>query len=436
MKLNWFSPLLPAKTEIASYTWRILPELSKYAQIVLWTDQNSWDSKLEQYAQVEQYQHRHLNWLKINQADFNIYHIGNNPLFHSKIWEISRLCPGIVVLHDLKLFDFFGEMYKAQQQNLNSYQNNKINLAGQKEQPIIKDFTDGILSSEYMAQNHPMTNLATEGMIGIVTHNQQVYQQLSENANHLVGYVPLPHQSTNNSKSYSKSVAVRRPPYKLIVFGYIGSNRRLDSILDALATLPEKDSFHLDIYGELSNLGNVQNKISALKLNKLIKIHGFVPEKVLESALDKADLALNLRYPSMGEASASQLRIWSHALPSLVTKTGWYGTLPANTVKFVAPENEIEDIQKYLQNLLVSPQEFVELGNNGQELLNKNHTSEVYTQGLIDFIETAIEFKAYPLMEYLAKKVSEQMVYTQTNNLCPEHLNDTAQAIQDLISLD
>ena len=36
------------------------------------------------------------------------------------------------------------------------------------------------------------------------------------------------------------------------------------------------------------------------------------------------ELLINLRYPTMGEASLSQLRIWRHALPSMVTQVGWH----------------------------------------------------------------------------------------------------------------
>ena len=39
MKINWFCPLLPEKTDIAHYTSRILRELQKYAEVVLWTNQ-------------------------------------------------------------------------------------------------------------------------------------------------------------------------------------------------------------------------------------------------------------------------------------------------------------------------------------------------------------------------------------------------------------
>ena len=73
--------------------------------------------------------------------------------------------------------------------------------------------------------------------------------------------------------------------------------------------------------------------------------HGFTSEKKLDEALSQAHLAINLRYPTMGEAW-SQLRIWAHASQS-GSQVGWYATLPPDTVRFVRPDtNEVADIQK------------------------------------------------------------------------------------------
>ena len=54
----------------------------------------------------------------------------------------------------------------------------------------------------------------------------------------------------------------------------------------------------------------------------LVQLHGYTPEKELNKVLEKSHLAINLRYPTMGEASGSQLRIWYHALPSSGDRRG------------------------------------------------------------------------------------------------------------------
>ncbi len=94
----------------------------------------------------------------------------------------------------------------------------------------------------------------------------------------------------------------------------------------------------------------------------MVTLHGFVPAEDLEAALTSAHLAINLRFPTMGEASVSQLQIWDHALPSLVTRVGWYATLPQETVAFVRPEHEITDIQAHLHAFVDDPGRYAHMG--------------------------------------------------------------------------
>src|SRR5438132_8346981 len=121
MNLNWFSPLPPARTDVAHYTTRLLPALAARAKVTLWTEQAEWTSTLEELATVRSYRIDSIPWAELNRTDVNIYQIGNNPIFHGSIWQISRLQAGIVVLHDLRLHHFFDGLYRVQWRDLDSY---------------------------------------------------------------------------------------------------------------------------------------------------------------------------------------------------------------------------------------------------------------------------------------------------------------------------
>ncbi len=112
--------------------------------------------------------------------------------------------------------------------------------------------------------------------------------------------------------------------------------------------------------------------IGELGLGRLVSVHGFVAEAAeLDAALQRSHLALNLRDPTMGEASASQLRIWQHGLPSLVTDIGWYATLPASTVAKVRRESELADIQMHLAEFLRAPERYREMGQAGRAYVQR-----------------------------------------------------------------
>ena len=430
MKINWFSPLPPAQTDIADYTMRLLPALQERAEITLWTNQSTWDVEIEKYARVRGYHIEEMPWAEINRGDLNIYHIGNNAEFHADIWLVSRQCAGLIILHDSKLQDFFINIYREKWGYRQGYLEQMQRYYSSSGKESAEACWDGTLSTDCLAQNYPLTPLALENSIGVITHNQEDYENLSQENRWLVGYIPLPYKSKFN---YFPKIKLNiSPPYKLIIFGYINTNRRLEVVLEALSTFNPNNAFVLDIYGQVFALNSINEKIKTLGLSDRVKIHGFVEESELDKALANADLAINLRYPTMGEASGSQLRIWSHALPSLVTKIGWYANLPEDTVAFIRHDREIEDIQQQLQNFLNNPKEFAAMGKQGKKLLQNQHTPEIYAEAIVSFARKVSQSRSQFLAYQLAQKVGQEMNNWVNSALSGQEVRRSAEAIHFL----
>jgi glycosyltransferase involved in cell wall biosynthesis len=416
MKLNWFSPLPPASTDIAHYTTRVLPALSTLAQVTLWTDQESWDAGLKSYAEVRRYTPERVPWAELNRAEMSIYHIGNNPLFHGSIWQLSRAAPGIVILHDMRLHHFFDGLYRVKWRDPDAYLAVMEKYYGEQGRLDALDcFQHDARNIDSMAERYPLTQLATENALGVLVHTRETLAQLKRERLCPAAYAPLPYGAgpqPQGSPTYAEHPhgADNGPIYRLIVFGYLGRNRRLDVLLKALAEFPRQEQFRLDIYGQvLDDNRHLRANIRALGLKRVVKMHGFVPEAELDQALASAHLAINLRYPTMGEASGSQLRIWSHALPSLVTQVGWYATLPAETVAFVRPAHEIEDIKAHLNAFLNAPGDFARMGQRGRALLEREHAPETYAQAILDFAQVASRHRTRATAYKLAQRAGALM---------------------------
>jgi glycosyltransferase involved in cell wall biosynthesis len=410
MRLNWFSPLPPAETEIAQYTLRILPSLSERAELVLWTDQAEWEADLESQAEVRFFRPEEVPWSELNRADATVYHIGNNPLFHVSIWQVSRRHPGVVVLHDLRLQHFFTVLYGGRWRDREGYLTQMELHHGADGRRAAEVFWDRGCSIEQLAECYPLTTLALENAIGALVHTPEAFDELKREERWPVAYLRLPYLAAARPRRSALAQVPREgPPFRLIVFGHIGSNRRLDELLQALSELPEREGFRLDVYGRLQQADHFRERLETLGLKRLVRLHGFVPEAELEAALRMAHLAVNMRYPSMGEASASQLRIWNHALPSLVTRVGWFAHLPENAVAFVHPENEVGDIKAHLRALLSDPTHFAWMGENGRRFLEEHHRVDAYSQALVDFVADARRFRPRAAALVLAERVGAEM---------------------------
>jgi hypothetical protein len=87
----------------------------------------------------------------------------------------------------------------------------------------------------------------------------------------------------------------------------------------------------------------------------------------------------------MGEASASQLRYWAAALPTLVSDVGWYRELPDEAVCKISVTDEAADLRALLEDALVSPARYREVGLRGLEQLRSAHSAPRYAQELVAF---------------------------------------------------
>jgi glycosyltransferase involved in cell wall biosynthesis len=404
MKLNWFSPLPPAPTDIAHYTKRILPALSSVAEVTLWTDQRDWHRQLEKFADVRTYRLERMPWAELNRADVTFYQMGNNPRFHGTIWQVSRLHAGVVVLHDFRLHHLFDGLYRVEFRDRDSYLEVMQRYYGEQgRRDAGYCYQTDARNIDYMAERYPLTNFALENAIGVVAHTRDSFDSLSKDQPWPIAYAPLPFPlngvETPTTQRREKALDAR---YRLILFGYIGRNRRLNSIFKALAEIPERDSFQLEVFGSiLDEEKQIRAEIKSLNLKNNVTLHGFTPEEELDRALSESDLAINLRFPTMGEASGSQLRIWAHALPSLVSPVGWYASISPEIAAFVRPdENEVADIQKHLRSFLANPQRFATMGERGRKELAENHSPEGYVRALLQIATRARNYR--PRAAYLA----------------------------------
>lgn len=407
MKINWFAPLPPAKTGVADYMTAILPELTARADVTLWTDQKKWDPSLPREVPVRTYHAGQMPWEELNRADLNIYNLGNNHIFHGSIWQVARRQPGAVILHDLRLNDFFYNLYLDHFHDAPGFVAHMENYYGQEGRHAAEQcLINGPVVD--LSQSHPLTALALENSLGVVVHTREAQQELTQANRWLVAHSPLPFSPVPASPVTVKKRVRNDQPYRLILFGFISRNRQVKEMLQALAGFSQKKRFVLDIYGDVWDSGQVRHEIRSLGLADIVRLRGFTSQATLDSALASADLAINLRFPTMGEASISQLRIWAHSLPSMVTSVGWYGELPETAVAHVRPGHEVADIQAHLNAFLSDPAPFQAMGQAGRRMLEV-HKPDAYVDTVLNLAQQALLFRPRAAAYGLADRVGIQM---------------------------
>ncbi len=378
-KINWCSPLPPAKSSIAhDYSATLLPLLREHADVTVWCEQHH-EVDAEFADDVEFFTPEKCDWRKLH-SGVPIYQIGNNIEYHAGIWEIARRCPGVIVLHDTRLQHLVAGIHREQRNDRANYRRINSRFHGALAMHVGDVFWDHGASTEFIAAQFPLTEAALENALGGVVHSRTIFEQLAAKKRWPLLYLPLPYRAAPRAQQREKCA-----PFRIVTFGYIGPNRQIDVLLRALHAYERREQFRLDIYGEFWRGNRIPELIAELGLDSIVKLHGFVSTETLNDALDNASLGVNLRWPSMGEASATLLHMWSRALPALVTRTGWYAEQSDDAVCFIEPRNEIRDIHRNLDALLANPLAFAVIGENGRRILECDHDPANYARAITDF---------------------------------------------------
>ena len=388
--IHWISPLPPAETDIAHYTARVLPALSAEAEVVLWTDAREWDPTLERHATV-----KHFDPDTVMPRDFAamsrgsgpemlFLHIGNSWVFHAGFLRLAQRIPTLVVLHDLAIQELMIEAIEQNEWDAPSYLAGMEKWYGADGRRLGQACLSRAEKGSAISASLPGFELVLEKALGVLTHTEMAHHAVQARLPQLpvqalplpfeIGPAPLPRRTSSG-------------PLRLLQFGWIGPNRRLEQILEALAQMPEGFDYRLDVMGKIWNSDIIYDKLTQLNLVDRVHLHGFVSEPVLDDALRQAHLVLNLRHPSMGEASGSQLRIWNAGAPSVVTREGWYAGLPEDVVYSVDTDNEIAQLQALFLKLAADRRAGDEIGAAGRAYFEAHHAPASYAKNIIAWAE-------------------------------------------------
>lgn len=381
-RIHWISPLPPAETDIGHYTARILPELAEVAELILWTDAPHWDRALETHCPVRQLDPDTLlprDFVGLGQGDTLFLHIGNSWVFHSGLLRLAQRLPSIIVLHDLAIQQLCFEAILNQRFDADPYRRAMSFWYGAEGAELADKLLTGQLSATEVARTAPGFEIALDRAMAVLTHTPAAFE--ASEARHFVPtyQLDLPFRPSPQRSSEERAA---EGPLRFVQFGYIGPNRRLEAVLEALSVLRGEVEFRFDIMGNVWDPAHVQARIRALDLVDHVELHGFVAEPALDAALAEAHLVFNLRYPTMGEASGSQLRIWNASAAAAVSDLGWYGSLPDETVFKIRPDEEHADLLRLIRAFAANRDMGAAIGCAGRQCLEARHGPARYAAGI------------------------------------------------------
>jgi len=364
--LSWFGPLGEDATGVAEFASHLIPSLTEIGNVRVWALPRHHRSArlaclgadckdVRTYSESDDY--------------IPVYNIGNS-VFHICATQLALCRPGIIILHDTQLDSL-----------LPHFSSDRTWCRAGERTPCS---TPGGILAELIDRS-----------LAVVVHSRaaaDAVQRLGRPCEllhlpydgRLVDASPIAAASHGMTSQWlPKALGLSSPCNKksLLIFGHLGGNRRLNSVIQAISSLPERAHFRLDVYGRGVD-STTRALVRACRLGAIIRFHGPVSDAVLNAALRRADLGVNLRFPTMGESSLSQLRFWAHGVPTVCTATPNAAHDVHEFVRYVRHDHEVDDLHQVLRDLLAEPRRFAQLGATAKAHVSSVHCPRSYAQAL------------------------------------------------------
>lgn len=352
--LLYISPFWPMKSGISEYSEALLEGLAELFEITLLTDdykiESEWLKKkftIRKYSSSDDYE----------KYTYIIYNFGNNPEYHSYMYEMIQRYPGYVILHDFILY-YLTVGYYAQRNQLfqKIYELEGVDGIQIVKESLKRNESQDLLHHKDISAMLPMNKEIIEKAKGIFVHSEyskKLVEQTCKNKNvSVIPFVePLLFREKNKKigKEYLyKKFKIKQNAYIIGSVGFIGPSKQNELVCKAVKEYNKqnKDKIYYIMIGEGAFVDDL--------LDEYIQKTGFLENESFFEAILSCDLIMNLRYPYNGEASGTLVQCMSLGIPCVVTDIGWFGELPNNSVikvnKDITENSLTEIIQKAKEN--------------------------------------------------------------------------------------
>lgn len=350
-KIAWLSPLPPQRSGIANYSYWLVKALKPHLDIDLYYDTEAPTLELRNEFDVyplnafaERYQ----------TYDEVIYHLGNHSGFHKAIYELAWNFPGTVVLHDYNLSAFMHDAFYCQ----NDEQLYKQALIDGYGEEGLKEFPTLIYGRIPDPVRFPMSHAVVSRSKKVIVHHRWVKNQFADN--HHIEVIPhfakLNCQPTREEiESFKRKFLLRDDSFVVSCLGFINSNKLPKLQIDVVKRL-RADGYPVQMLfaGESSpDVKGLELETRSGKESENIIFTGYQDEADYFSAIFASDVIINLRNPSMGEASGTLMHALAAARPTIVSNLNQYREFPDKVCwKLTHDENQTEVLSAYLRALL------------------------------------------------------------------------------------
>ena len=326
----------------------------------------------------------------VGESDFDIavYNIGDHFGFHAGLLEVMPRIRGAAIFHDAYLLNLFLG-WRAQSKDRGQPMCYSMKLWVGSAEEVHKQ----VRRPDFLAvtESFPMIEWLARLADGAVTHARFYEPRLRAACAGPVRVIPLAYDSLGDFAALAGRSS--SSGFRLLTFGRVNSNRRVESVLRVIGSSPLlKSVTHYRIAGDIETAERKRLMAVAREAGvTAVDFLGVVSDASLRTELEEADVICALRWPVLEGASASAIEAMHSGRPVVVTNAGFYKDLPSDLVFKVDPDNEHADLRRHLECLAQDRSVGERTGLAAAHWASTAFTAEAYADQLVPFLEEVIE---------------------------------------------
>ena len=350
-KIAWLSHFPPQRSGIANYSHWLIKGLKPHLNIDLYYDKTAPSSEIASEFDVfpiSLFPERRTHYDEV------VYHLGNHRDFHKNIYQLAWDFPATIVLHDYYLNAFIRDAF-YRQTNSHLYE---LALSDGGSQVMPKGLHGLLPKLGRNIAGIPMSHAVVARSKKVVVHHRWVKNQFpnTQHVEVIPLYAKINHQPTKEQiDSFRRRFLVKDSEFLITCLGFINNNKLPALQIEVTKRLLDEGyPVRLLFAGETApDVKHLQSEVEPGKNHESIIFAGYLDEADYFSALFASDILINLRSPSMGEASMTLVQGLAAGKPTIVSDLNQYKEFPDNVCwKLTHDENEAELLHHYLTALL------------------------------------------------------------------------------------
>lgn len=332
-RLALVTPLPPVRSGIADYARDLLPFVARDFDVTVFVEDRHPRLAAGRQGEVAV---RPASELRASAAGFDhlVYQMGNN-VHHRFVLELARGLPGIVVLHDVVLHHLYEEI-AGREDEWERYGEALVESYGEDGRTVLR-MKRWRLATQRENFAFPLFESLAARSRGVLVHSEtarrEVARRLPGTPVHAIP-MGIPDSPALERRAARRALGLGDGVPLVGAFGFLIPTKRLDVVAAALRRAwREEPAIRLVLIGEESPGFRVEETFDAAELaSGRVVHHGYVPDAEYRAWMAATDVAVNLRYPTAGETSASLLRLLGGGTCTLVSAYRQFLEIPAAAV--------------------------------------------------------------------------------------------------------